>query len=214
MVRGMTETDVQIDGRTLRRERNRTATVDAMLELYREGHLAPSSDEIAERAGLSPRSLFRYFEDLDDLVQTAVARQQEHVGPFFPIPVSVDAPFATRVEAFVQQRMRLFDAMGAVGQVARLRAPFQPLIAAQLSQIRSALRAQISSLFAAELRALGTARAATALAALDVVCSYEGHHLMRDDQSLSRARTAAVLSATLTHLLTHPLTPLPESELS
>ena len=25
-------------------------------------------DEIAERAGISPRSLFRYFEDADDLV--------------------------------------------------------------------------------------------------------------------------------------------------
>ena len=69
------------DGRTLRRERNRAAMVDAMLELYREGNLAPSSDAIAERAGLSPRSLFRYFEDIDDLVHAAITRQQQRIAP-------------------------------------------------------------------------------------------------------------------------------------
>ena len=61
------------DGRHARRDRNRVAVVDAMLELFAAGNLAPSSDEIAEKAGLSPRSLFRYFDDLDDLVRVALS---------------------------------------------------------------------------------------------------------------------------------------------
>ena len=48
-----------VDGRRVRRDRNRDAVVDALLTLYGEGNLEPGSAEIAERAGLSPRSLFR-----------------------------------------------------------------------------------------------------------------------------------------------------------
>ncbi|HQZ33105.1 MAG TPA: TetR family transcriptional regulator, partial [Ilumatobacteraceae bacterium] len=69
------------DGRHARRDRNRLAVVDAMLLLYAAGNLEPSSDEIAERAGLSPRSLFRYFDDLDDLVRVAISRQYERLLP-------------------------------------------------------------------------------------------------------------------------------------
>ena len=42
------------DGRQLRRERNREAVVEALLDLYRDGNLQPSSEEIAARSGLSP----------------------------------------------------------------------------------------------------------------------------------------------------------------
>lgn len=200
--------DLQEDGRSARRERNRVATVDAMLELYDEGNLAPSSDQIAERAGLSPRSLFRYFEDLDDLTQAAIVRQQERVLPHLDVDVVADAPFAERVGAFVEQRIRLFEAMGAVGQVARLRAWFQPLVATQLTQGRRYLRRQIGTLFATELARLGPSRAADTVAMLDVVFSFEAHRLMRDDQKLSRARCAAVLADTLVRLLTQEDPPL------
>ncbi|HRE00682.1 MAG TPA: TetR family transcriptional regulator, partial [Ilumatobacteraceae bacterium] len=65
---------VQVDGRRGRRDRNRDAVVDALLTLYHDGVLEPSADAIAEQAGLSARSLFRYFDDLDDLQRAAVER--------------------------------------------------------------------------------------------------------------------------------------------
>ncbi len=192
---------VNEDGRRLRRDRNRDAVVDAMLELYRDGILAPSSDEIAERAGLSPRSLFRYFDDLDDLVRAAITRQHDRVRPALQITVTVDASFQDRVRALVEQRLRLFDAISSVGVVSRLRAPFQPLIATELAQARSSLRGQIQRLFAAELAEIGSA-AVGVLAAVDVICSFEGYQLMRQDQRLSRAGTAAALGEAISRLLT------------
>ena len=69
------------DGRRLRRERNRDAVVQAVLELVREGELAPGVEAVAARAGLSARSVFRYFDDLDDLCRAAIARQLALVGP-------------------------------------------------------------------------------------------------------------------------------------
>src|SRR6185437_733480 len=65
------------DGRRLRRDRNRMAVVDALLDLYGESNLRPSTAEIADRAGLSHRSLFRYFDDFDDLCREAICRAEQ-----------------------------------------------------------------------------------------------------------------------------------------
>lgn len=184
-----------VDGRHLRRDRNRDAVVDAMLELYGEGNLAPSSEEIAARAGLSPRSLFRYFDDIDDLCRTAIARQQERVLPLVEIDVSPSAALAARIDTVVAQRVRLFEAVGQVAQVSRLRAPFQKVIAAELRASRAFLRRQLHAVFPDELADPHL------LAAADVLCSFEAYRLLRDDQRLSAEQAAAVLTEALTRLL-------------
>jgi len=189
------------DGRHARRERNRLAVVDAMLALYAEGHLDPSSDQIAERAGLSPRSLFRYFEDLDDLVRVAVSRQYERVRPLADIDESTDRPVADRVLHIVERRLGLFDAMASAGKVSRLREPFQPLIAQQLGQARLFWRRQVQQLFAPEFAAMAPARAEAALATIDVLISFESVQLLRDDQGLARPRLEAALVDSITRLL-------------
>ena len=56
-----------VDGRTLRGERNRQALLDAALEMLEEGNLAPSAQEIAERAGVGLRRVLRHFGDMEGL---------------------------------------------------------------------------------------------------------------------------------------------------
>jgi TetR/AcrR family transcriptional regulator, regulator of autoinduction and epiphytic fitness len=181
--------------------RNRDAVVDALLALYREGNLAPSSAEVAERAGTSPRSLFRYFTDVDDLCRAAVERQHAAVAPVLRVAAAPGSPLADCIDALVTQRQRLFDAIGAVGLVSRLRAPFQPTIAAELTRARGYLRHQVRTLFAPELAAMGERRAEEVLAAIDVLCSFEANQLLRHDQGLSRPRAGAALATALTLLL-------------
>jgi AraC-like DNA-binding protein len=49
---------------TLAQEPDNAAFIDSMgWVLYREGDLAPSAADIADRAGISARSLFRYFDE-------------------------------------------------------------------------------------------------------------------------------------------------------
>ena len=191
------------DGRHARRERNRLAVVDAMLALYAKGNLDPSSDQIAERAGLSPRSLFRYFDDIDDLVRVAVARHHERVRPLAELDTSTGAPLVDRIQRLVAQRMRLFDAIASVGTVSRLRAPFQPLIAGELTTARGYWRQQLRELFAPELRTLGTAAASHVVASIDVLTSFESVQLMRDDQQLSASAIVSTLVHSITALITH-----------
>jgi AcrR family transcriptional regulator len=192
--------DAHVDGRTARRRRNRDAVVDALLELCHAGNLNPSVDQIAEQAGLSGRSLFRYFDDVDDLYRAAIARHHERVDGLFAIAVDADAPTAERIGALVEARLRLFEAIGAVGVLARLRAPFEPIVADELRRARGALRRQVERLFAAELAALGS-RSAGVLDAIDALCSFEVYHLLRCTHGRSRARVAAALTDTLRLLL-------------
>lgn len=189
------------DGRRARRERNRAAVVDALLELFRAGDLAPSSEQIAARAGLSPRSVFRYFDDIDDLCRAAIERQREQVWPIVITDVDHGLALEQRIAALVAQRADVFDAMGSVGQVARLRAPFQPLVAAQLDESRRFLRRQIERVLDRELGALDAEWARRMAAAIDVICSYEAYQLLRGAHGLTRDQACDVLRAAVGRLL-------------
>jgi AcrR family transcriptional regulator len=189
-----------VDGRRQRRERNRTAVVDALLDRYRQGDLNPATDDLAAAAGISPRSLFRYFTDLDDLVRAAIVRQQGHLAPRYLVPVDPETPLPRRIDGFVTARVDLLEAMGPVAEVARLRARDHPVIATELARIRTTLRRQVATLFGRELAALGDDGPAT-LALVDVAASWEAHHLLRHDQGLDRPGTEAALVLGLTRLL-------------
>ncbi|HKY65240.1 MAG TPA: TetR/AcrR family transcriptional regulator [Acidimicrobiales bacterium] len=189
------------DGRNQRRDRNRDAVVSALLELYREGDTGPSAEQIAQRAGISARSLFRYFDDVDALVRTAIARQQQHLAPLYALDAPPDLPVGERIERFVAARVRLLQGMGEVGRVARTLAARQPLILAELARIRHALRVQLTETFAPELDALAADERRRTLAAADVVVSWEAYDLMHNDQGLPADEVGPAMAAGLAALL-------------
>ena len=195
----MSDDDIaaESDGRKLRRGANREAVLDALVELYREGQFEPSSNEIAERAGLSPRSLFRYFDDVDDLSHAAIDRQLRNARPLLDLGVGPDEPTAIKVAQVVESRLRLFEATAPPARAARVCAHRHPVIAAQLHEGRTYLRHQVRKLFASELAGVR----ANLVSAVDVLCAFETYELLRTDQGLSRAKTAASLVDALTALL-------------
>ncbi len=195
----------EADGRRLRRQRNRLAVVDALLDLYQEGNLRPSSAQIAERAGLSPRSLFRYFDDVDDLCRTAIARQEGRAQPLLRVPAGPDDTLELRIRAVVDQRVRLFEAIAPVATVARMEAPVQPTLAAGLRRSRQHHRTQLAHLLEPELTRMGRPRAGTTLAALDVLCSFESYQLLRHDQGLQVDQVTIVLVSAIEGLVAQNL---------
>lgn len=189
-----------VDGRRQRREQNREAALQALLELYAEGRYEPSAAEVAERAGLSPRSLFRYFDDTDDLARSAVEHHLALAAPLTDLDVDPAAPLARRVEAVVGSRLRLWESVAPGARVVRLRAHRSPVLAEALRRNRAALRRQLQHAFAPELDRLGD-QGAAALAALDVACSFESVELLRHDQGLGRPATAAAMRRAVLALL-------------
>ncbi|HZB72971.1 MAG TPA: TetR/AcrR family transcriptional regulator, partial [Acidimicrobiales bacterium] len=169
--------------------------------LYREGVYEPSAAQIAERAGLSSRSLFRYFDDVDDLNRATIDQQLARARPLLAVDARPDDPVATKIERLVDARLRLYEAIAPAARAARVCAWRHPVLAAQITSSRSYLRHQLERLFAPELAAMGAERAAAAVAAAEVLCSFESSELLRVDQRLSRARAAAALEQALLPML-------------
>src|SRR5260221_14667717 len=61
-----------------------------MLELVRAGAISPNAEEVAERAGLGLRTVFRHFDDMDSLYREMAEAMRIELQPI------VAAPFASR----------------------------------------------------------------------------------------------------------------------
>jgi AcrR family transcriptional regulator len=190
------------DGARARREQHRNEILDAMLTLNLGGNLDPNAEQITKEAGLESGAIFSYFDNTEDLQQAAITRQRNRMLPLVTIKPGPESAFAERVAALAEQRLRLFEMYSPLGLVARLQAPFQPLIQDELVRIRSFLRYQLKGLFAPELTAMGADRAETTLTAIDVICSFEAYRLMRAEQGLSTNDVGRVVATSLTTLLT------------
>jgi AcrR family transcriptional regulator len=138
------------DGRRLRREQNREAVVDALLGLFRDGNYQPSAVEVAARSGLSLRSLFRYFDDVDDLHRAAAARQIALALPLLEPGIGPDAPTLDKIRAVVRARVRLFEEIGPSARALRACAHRHKPLAAELARNRAFFRRQLAVLFAPE----------------------------------------------------------------
>lgn len=191
------------DGRRERRERNREAVIEAVLEIIAGGDLEPTVAAVAERAGVSPRSIFRYFDDIDDMCRAGLARLRTRIDPIITheLDVSPGDPAATRVAAVVGQRIELFETMGRVGEFARQRAPYQPIIAEQLTFVRALLRDRLARACEPELAHLPPGERDAIVAAADVMCSFEAYHLLRRDHGRSREDATHVLCTGMLTLL-------------
>lgn len=196
--------DLDVDGRTARRDRNRIAVLDAVLELFAEGDLSPNAETVARRSGVSLRSVYRYVADGEDLARAAIERHLERVGHLFSIHAIGEGSFDERLERFVTARLRLHEAIAPTARASRLRAPTSETIREQLEAGRRALREQIDRHFAPELDRLEPRARRAALAAADVLTQNEGLDHYRVHRGFSSGETHELLAASLTRLLTNP----------
>lgn len=194
--------EVQVDRRRLRTERGRDLVVDALLAFYAEGEPQPGAARIAARAGVSERSVFRYFDDLESLVTAAVERQTARVAPVFAPPQPA-GPLPRRIGNFVDQRLRIYDATATANAAARQFAGTAQALTDALALRRRVLRAQVADLFAAELARYPERARAELVDALDAAASLEMIGRLRETAGHSPARTRAVLIRITTALLAH-----------
>jgi AcrR family transcriptional regulator len=194
--------DVALDGRSARRERNRREIVDALLELFREGAIDASAAEVAARAGLSERSLFRYFDDVNDLYSEVCAVQFSRIQPSAVIAGFAHGSTREKVAAFVDQRIALHRTIDRVGVAARAHAHRNPVIAKQLLEARGLLRTQIETHFATELRRLDAADRRAAVAAIDLCTTFESIEMLLNEHRMSYPQVRQTLEIAVTKTLT------------
>jgi len=191
-----------VDGRLARRDRNRTAVLDAMLALFAEGDLDPTPEHVARRAGISPRSVYRYFDDREALLRAAIAHHLDSVWHLYVFHGIGEGPFERRVTEFAAHRLRLYEAIGPTARATRTRATTDELLREQLELTRRALREQVEKQFAPELEGMSARARRARLAAVDALCELETLDLYRLHRGFSTTDTEALLADALRALLT------------
>jgi AcrR family transcriptional regulator len=175
------------DGRTRRAERSRRAIVQALLELVGEGTLEPTAQAVADRAGVTIRTVFRHFNDTEGLFAEMGARMDRELRPL----LEQDAPregLEERVRALVQSRVALFERIAPYKRSANQQRRRSPLLRARHAALVRDLRADLLRRFP-ELE-----RAPEALVeALDLAASFEAWDRLRSEQRLGRERAQAAL---------------------
>ncbi len=195
--------DARLDGRRARRDRSRDLAIDAFLDLLTEGVLRPTAQQVAERSGVSLRSIFRIFDDVETLHTEAAARQLERNRHLF-VDVAPAGSLTERIAVVIDLHVRLYENVAHVRRAALRAAPESPALRRQLSGVRSWVRKEIDRVFAEDLVRCDAAAGAadgTTLAAIELALSFEAWDQLTTAQGLGAADVRSVLERTITALL-------------
>ncbi len=174
------------DGRRLRSERSREKIIDAILELISDGNLAPTAQQVSERAGVGIRSVFRHFADMESLFTEAELRTRAEDEALF-VGGNRDGTLKERILHAVQRRAKGFEAkkynlLSVQSQLWRYE-----VLKRQHARTLKGLRKDLEN-WLPEMRDLPEEQRE----AIDAVASFEMWHRLREHQNLSRKQTERI----------------------
>jgi TetR/AcrR family transcriptional regulator, regulator of autoinduction and epiphytic fitness len=188
-------TTAPADGRTARKTATRDAIADALLDLLSDGQLRPTAREIAQRAGLSVRSVYVHFDDLDDLYCVSAGRAYARVAPLLE-PAPDTGPLRDRVAGLVERRVQLYARIGGIARATQLQAPFSPTLARIVRDTQQRARREIERVFAHELDQLSAPRRSQVVAVASLLTAGSSLQQLLEMHELSEAdATASIVDA-------------------
>lgn len=98
------------DGRRARTVASRAKIVAAFIELVREGSMAPTAEQVASRAEVGLRTVFRHFDDMETLYREIATAVRSMIVPLFGKPFATD-DWQGRLEEIVERRAAVFEAI-------------------------------------------------------------------------------------------------------
>lgn len=188
-----------MDGRSARALRTKEAIVDALLALIDDGELKPPAPRIAERAGVSLRSIYQHFEDLEALFAAAHRRYTERLLAVAR-EVPDTGPLSERLDAFVDQRAVIMETVTPARRASLLQEPFSQQLREGRDRIYELATAEVGRVFHHELHEVDEAARVDLIAAMSMASSWEAwEHLRLGGLDVDGARR--VMRMTLAALL-------------
>lgn len=189
------------DGRVARGERTRWAVIEAHAGLLCEGVLRPTAKLIAERAGISLRTLWLNFGDMEALMAaTGQYWLDRDAANWNPVPA--DLPLAERIDRWCAQRAHRMEDLSPAAASALLVEPFSASLTAARREHRARLHQDLVATFGAEI-GTGSHSAAASPLHLSLFVAADGITwlVLRRDEGLSYDDTANLMRHTFTRLL-------------
>ena len=174
--------------------------LDSFIDLVLEGHLPPTPQQVAERAGISMATFFRYFENLNAMRQQAAVRMLERF-PLLEIPDMGQGSLSERVDRFVSIRIALWEKVNLLARLQRTVVLEDPDAAGMVNSVRHVMADQIREQFAPELRGISVARREGAVAVIATLTSVESWEQFREAYGRSFRQTRRAWVETVTAVL-------------
>ena len=183
------------DGRRRRGDQSRRQIVEAMLELVRDGNMGPSAAQVAERAGVGLRTVFRHFEEMEVLYREMAEVTQAKVLPIIEKAYTQTA-WRDRLMEMAERRIQIHEdimPLKIAASVLRFRSAFlMDDYTNHLRLERKMLEAVLPS---------GVRKDQTLFRALEMVTSFQAWRRLRQDQALPVAEARRVMLRLLNGVL-------------
>lgn len=187
------------DGRHQRAVRNRDAVVRAVLKVARETGQIPTMTKLAALAGVSRRTVFRLFDDMEALHMAANAVQRLEVVTRFPPPFPMGQPLSERIELLVDHRASVYEYIRPLRRIAEGLRDESEAVRTDLERSHAELRMHAALLLHDGLPTAGPERETT-IHALGLVTSFQAWRSLREDDHLSEDDARAVMLLSVTRL--------------
>ena len=172
------------DGRRARSQASRSKIIRAMMDLIETGDMNPSTANVAKKAGVGLRSLFRHFEDKDAIYREVDAILVKAYRPIIEAPYSSD-DWRERLMELIERRCEVSEAIAPYRistTAARRRSQF---LKENFQQLYDTEKARLNSILPSQLhtdKPLGRS--------ILVAMSFDTWRMLREDEHLSSGATA------------------------
>ena len=183
------------DGRKLRSQDSKRRIVAAMLELVREGRIAPTAEEVANRAEVGLRTVFRRFKDMESLYAEMAGAIDEKINSI--IGIAPNQPhWRDNLQHLVERRMQVYEIIMPY-RLAAEALKFQSTVL--LTRHMEIVRDERQRLMA--ILPQGLLQDRPLVEGLEAALSFDMWNQLRNDQRLTAEEAGAVVSRIVGSLL-------------
>ena len=172
----------------------REKIVLALLDLIRAGNLSPTSEDVAQYAGVGHRTVFRHFQDMESLFEEMNAKVRSLAQPVLA-EIAREGPLTMRLEQLVARRAAVFEQITPYYLSGEIRLHSSPTVQRARAQFATQQRRQL-------LACLPEAGARPDVApAIELLTSMDGWLRLRRTQGLSVNQSKLAVTTAVSLLL-------------
>ena len=188
----MTAATPSPDGRRRRSAQSRDRIITAMIELVEGGAITPSAEDVAARAAVGLRSVFRHFRDMESLYHEMSVRISSQYRMWL---VPFESPdWRGQLDETIDRRLTTYERLMPFKRAADAHRHESPSMQADYLATLRMMRTRLESVLPADC---GPDR----LEAVDLLLSFEVWQRLRSEQALSEPEARQVIQRQITRTL-------------
>lgn len=187
------------DGRVQRSKRSRLLIIEAMLELINEGVLIPTAQQVADRANIAIRTVFRHFSEMEQLYNELDARIREHYLDLFR-GGDRSGSMETRLQHAIERHANAYTTLSPVMLATQALLWRSPALTKSYNENQLKLRKDLDN-WLPELLDVSIATRE----AIDAIASFNFWHRVNVGQAMSKAESVKIITGLIKNLLSRDL---------